>query len=286
MDVHLLHKADQSGIDQVAGALRRAGATVHRLASTDAAEIPDLLSAAAPQRVIVAGGDGMIHHVAQFAVPAQVGIGVMPGGSGNDVARAVGLPRRIAAAAAVALGPLRSLDVIRIEAVGDATPVYAVSVLTAGFSGVVNDLANRTAWPGRQAKYTVATIRSLGRLRSYRLTGMHDLPEEISLIAIGNTRCFGGGMAICPTASPTDGVLDATAVAAVHPLHLAVLLPTAFTGQHVRSRKVSTTRFTAATVDIDAGWWADGEPLGVTGPVVVSVAGAALPFASGLDARG
>lgn len=286
MDVHLLHKADHGGIDRVVAALGRSGATVHPLVSSDAAEIPELLANASPERVIVAGGDGMIHHVVQFAVPAGVGVGVVPGGTGNDIARALGLPRRLGRAVAVALGPLAPLDVIRIEPAGVEAMVYAVSVLTSGFSGVVNDVANRLTWAGGQAKYTFATLGSLGGLRSYRMSGPPGMPAEVSLVAIGNMRYFGGGMAICPNASPTDGMLDVTTVAAVHPLHLATLLPTAFFGQHVRSAKVQTQRFTTATFDVDAEWWADGEPLGVSGRAVVSVSAGALSLACGLDARG
>ncbi len=287
MHVHLLHKRGQPGVDRLEHALVSAGATVHRLASSEAAEIPALLDAAGPRRLIVAGGDGMVHHVAQHVVPAQIPIGIVPGGTGNDIARALGLPRRPAAAAAIALGPVRRLDAMRVAPADQPhPPTFAVSVLTAGFSGLVNERANRVSWGGGQAKYTLATLVSLPQLRSYRLSGLAGMPADVSLIAIGNSRFFGGGMKICPAATMTDGLLDAAVVAAVHPLHLAALLPTAFAGQHIRSRNVTTGRFTSATIDIDAAWWADGEPLGIRGSVVVSVVEAALTVACELDARG
>lgn len=287
MHVHLLHKRGQPGVDRLEHALVSAGASVHRLASSEAAEIPALLDAAEPRRLIVAGGDGMVHHVAQHVVPAQIPIGIVPGGTGNDIARALRLPRRPAAAAAIALGPVRRLDVMRVAPVDRVhAPTFAVSVLTAGFSGLVNERANRVTWGGGQAKYTLATLVSLPRLHTYRLGGLAGAPTDVSLVAVGNSRFFGGGMKICPAADMTDGVLDTTVVAAVHPLHLAALLPTAFAGQHIRSRSVTTGRFSSSTIHLDSDWWADGEPLGISGTVVVSVVESALTVACELDARG
>lgn len=217
--------------------------------------------AGALERVVCAGGDGIVHLCAQGLAHTGVPLGIVPVGTGNDIARALGLPTDLEAAVDAALGEPTLVDLV------DGASAFGVSVVTAGFSGDVNARANALRFPRGQHRYTLATLLELRQLkpRALRLDvdgDVHDL--EVSMLAIGNTAHFGGGMQICPEADPTDGLLDVVAVDAVSPLRLARFLPTVFGGRHVERPEVRTYRGVEITITADPPLrvWADGEELG------------------------
>lgn len=237
-----------------------------------------LARAGALERVVCAGGDGMVHLCAQGLAHTDVPVGIIPVGTGNDIARALGLPGDVDAAVDAALGDPVALDLIEHDG------TYAVSVLTAGFSGDVNARANSLSFPKGQQRYTLATLLELGRLKPRALLldvdgERHEL--EVSMLAVGNTAFFGGGMKICPDADPTDGVLEVVTVDAIGPARLARFLPTVFSGNHVDRPEVRVLRGRQVTITalppIEA--WADGE---FVGPLTSSltVAPGALAVAS------
>ncbi|NNF56072.1 MAG: diacylglycerol kinase [Acidimicrobiales bacterium] len=272
-----MHKAGSADAGATQAALERAGAQVTLLASSGADHITELLENSAIERLVVLGGDGMIHHAAQTAATINLPMGIIPGGTGNDIARALRIPRRCLDAAELAIGPTSSIDLIRVD--DGERHAFAVSVLTAGFSGHVTDYANQLRHARGQLKYTLATLRCLPKLRACNVSGLGDLGTKVSIVAFGNTRYFGGGMAICPAADPTDGSMQVVVVGDVGRLHLAAVLPAAFFGQHVRSGAVHTATMTSAAVTIDAPWWADGERLAVGSTATVSVSPGVLQLA-------
>ncbi len=277
MRVHLLHKRQHPKIDRTITLLTESGCDVEPLVSDSSHHVAELLDRDDIERLIVSGGDGMIHHAVQSIAMTTVAFGIIPAGTGNDIARALNVPRSIHKAVRRSLEDPTPMDLIRIS--DDHGESFVVSVLTAGFSGTVNEIANTIGWAGGQLKYTVATLRCLPHLGSASVSGLSD-HERFSLLAIGNTRFFGGGMAICPTADPTDGVGEIIVVDPVGPIHLAAVLPAAFVGQHVRSRKVHQLRFHRVDIETEAAWWADGEKLPRTGPVTVEVVPRALSVAA------
>ncbi len=279
MRVHLLYKHDQPKIQRTISLLEAAGCEVEPLASHSGAHVAELLSRNQIERLIVSGGDGMIHHAVQAVANTNTALGIVPAGTGNDIARALRIPSPLEKAIELSLETPVAMDLIRIA--DEGTTSFVVSVLTAGFSGTVNEVSNTIGWAGGRLKYTLATLRCLPRLHSARLSGLGDHPQ-FSLLAIGNTKYFGGGMAICPGADPTDGVGEIIVVDPVHPVHLAAVLPTAFFGQHVRSRKVHQRPLRELIIETDARWWADGEPLPQTGRVTVEVVPGALWVAARL----
>ncbi len=264
-----------SGIDMIPGAVRE----VCRESAT---------------RLLLAGGDGLLHHALPALVGSGLDIGIVPVGTGNDFARALDLPTDVAAAVDAALRPTTPLDAIAVTAgpspsAGPGEPDgYAASVVTGGFSGRVNERANGLRFPRGQQKYTIATLLELPRLRPVPLEltvdgTTHEL--ESSLFAVANTRFFGGGMAICPDADPTDGLLDVTVVGPTSRFELARVLPMVFDGRHVGHRSVTCYRGASVTVTTPARLWADGEPLGVApgGPVTLAAMPRALKVAGTLE---
>lgn len=222
----------------------------------------DEISSEADTRFVVAGGDGLLHHALPALVNRQLPVGLVPVGTGNDFARAVGIPSSLDDAVATALGPTTALDLMHATRGGSGT--YAATVVTGGFSGAVNERANRLRFPPGQQRYTVATFIELPRLTPVPLEldvdgTVHEL--ETTLFAVANTRYFGGGMAICPDADPTDGLLDVTVVGPTSRFELARVLPTVFGGRHVDHPSVSTYRGSTVGITTPARPWADGEPL-------------------------
>jgi len=225
-------------------------------------------------------------------------LGVVPVGSGNDFARALGVADvGLAEACRAALGAARSFDAVRCSpapgaaapAGGRAGPTWAASVVTAGFSGQVSARAGRLRFPPGGARYTTATLLELPRLapRRWRLE-VDGVVEELDgvLVAVANTRFFGGGMAICPGAGPADGLLDVGVVGAVGRARLLRFFPLVFRGAHADHPDFRTFRGARVVLSADeeVEAWADGEPLGPTPVELEAVPGAlrvAAPAASG-----
>lgn len=234
--------------------------------------------AAGAERIVVVGGDGMVHIALQAVAGTDTVLGVVPVGTGNDFARALGADEtgEIPAATVRALA-----DPARIDAI-ETDRGWVASVATAGFSGDVNARANSLRWPKGPRRYTVATLLEIGRLRArpLRLTvdgHTHDL--EVTLLAVANTPSFGGGMMICPEAVADDGQLDVTVVSAIGRLALLRYFPKVFSGSHLTHPKTSTYRGRCISIDAEElDVWGDGECLG-SGPATLTAVPGALAIA-------
>ncbi|MEM9607469.1 MAG: YegS/Rv2252/BmrU family lipid kinase [Actinomycetota bacterium] len=250
---------------EVVGRLRRAAARRgHVTAELDAddADATRAAVAALPdhvRRIVAVGGDGLVHHVIQHLAGTDRELGVVPVGTGNDFAAALGIPDDTNAAIEIALGPTQPLDAIHSE------HGWAASVATAGFSAVVNATADRIPLPLGSRIYTAATIVELPRLRSWpamlTLDGT-EVEAETMMLAVANTPRFGGGMQICPDADPTDGLLDVTSISPVSRLTLLRVFPKVFAGEHLDHPAVRTWRAKEVVVEAAGDRWGDGERMG------------------------
>ena len=214
--------------------------------------------------------------LAQQAVAGTgVRLGIVPCGTGNDAARALGVPLGdpLAAADVVLAGRTRVVDL------GRAAGRTFLAVLSSGFDSRVNGRADRMTWVRGPARYKVAMLAELGVFRPVPYAMVLDgerLDVEAMLVAVGNGPSYGGGMRVCPGADLEDGLLEVTVV-----LPLAVgpflrLFPSVYRGDHVRSPSVRT--FQARSVSLAADGmtaYADGEPVGPL-PVTVDVVPAGL----------
>ncbi|MFN0027823.1 MAG: diacylglycerol/lipid kinase family protein [Acidimicrobiales bacterium] len=215
------------------------------------------------ERIVVLGGDGLVHHVTQAVAGSDTVMGVVPIGSGNDLAMALGLPGDPAAAARVALGAARPIDLLRTTST-EGSQLWAVSVATVGFSAAVNERAEALRWPRGSARYSLATMLELPGLQCRPMVMTLEGPDgtieqhrlDAALVAVANTSCFGGGMRICPAARPDDGLADVTVIGSVGRLSLLAHFARVFRGTHVRHHAVSTFRASAlslASADAGAG---------------------------------
>ncbi|MET9402689.1 diacylglycerol kinase [Kitasatospora sp. NPDC002965] len=265
--------------------LRDLGIAVDAQAGTSAAESLELARAAVGSgscdALVVVGGDGMVNLGLQAAAGTSVPLGVVPAGTGNDHARAYGLPRDAPEAAAdvVAAGHTRTVDLGLVTAADGSTRRFG-SVLASGFDSLVSDRTNRLRWPRGRMRYNLAIAVEFANLRPLpfhlTLADGTEITRDLTLAAVGNTSSYGGGMLICPTADPTDGLLDLTLVDAMPRHRIARFFPTLFKGTHVRRREVTTHRTTSVRIDSPAiTAYADGEFMAPL-PVTVTVTPAAL----------
>lgn len=244
------------------------GIDVEAIVGTDASHASRLVAQALARgtdALVVVGGDGVIRLALQALANSGVPLGIIPAGTGNDHAREYGLPTGDPEAAAdvVADGRSETVDLGRITAENGTTTWFG-TVVAAGFDSLVSDRANRMRWPHGRMRYNVAMVAELSRLRllPFRLSfdGGDVVERELTFVAIGNTRSYGGGMLICPGADHSDGLLDVTMAASDSRTKLVRLFPTVFTGTHVNLDAVTTKRVRTLTIDspgINA--YADGD---------------------------
>ncbi|MBT2473628.1 hypothetical protein J7E68_03310, partial [Microbacterium sp. ISL-103] len=185
----------------------------------------------------------------------------------NDLARALGLPRHDASAAAeLALsGVERAIDVGEITTGGRTTPFLTIAAL--GFDAKVSDRTNRLRWPHGVLRYYLALVIELVRLRpmefSVSVDGTAVVASPGTLVAVGNTESYGGGMPLCRGAQPDDGQLDLVQVAPLSRIRLLRLFPLLLTGRHLARREVSHRRARVVTVSAPGlVVYADGERIG------------------------
>jgi diacylglycerol kinase (ATP) len=261
-----------------AATLRADGHRVRELLGRDADEAADLTAAAladGPDGLVVVGGDGLVHLAVQQLAGTGVPLGVVPAGTGNDVARYLGVPRRDPAAAArlVTAGRVRRMDL------GRAGSRYYATVLAAGFDSQVNQRANAMRWPRGQMRYNVAVAAELRTFEPVRfaleLDGTrHDL--DATLVAVGNGPSYGGGLRICEGAVLDDGHLDVVVIRPVTRVELVKVFPRLFNGTHVTHPQYEHHRVTSVSVAAPGtAAYADGEWFGQL-PLTVQVAPRAL----------
>ena len=225
--------------------------------------------------LIVVGGDGMVHLGTNVVAGTGATLGIVPAGTGNDIARDLGLACRdpeVAGpelVAALEAGSIRTVDAVRCpEATGPgpAGTRWFAGVLGAGFDALVNERANRWRWQRGQLRYDLAILRELPvlRPRGYVL----DLDGETwltaaALVAVGNTTRYGGGMRVCPGALMDDGLLDVIVVQPLSRTAFVRLYPQVYRGSHVDDPRVTVRqvrRVRIASEGIVA--YADGERFG------------------------
>ena len=244
-------------LPQVAGTLRDGGAELHILLSRDFAEAQSMTLRAIEDGVdvlAVMGGDGMMHLGVNTSAAAYLSgggrttLGLIPAGTGNDLCRGIGLDPQdaVGAAAVIAAGHARAIDLARVG------HTYVAAVLATGFDALVNRRANQMSWPRGSTRYAVAVMAELRVFTPlpYRLTLDGVVREqEAMLVAVGNTSSYGGGMLICPTADPFDGLLDVTIIHPVGRLKLLRLFPQMYSGKFVRDPCVEQLRVREVTVE-------------------------------------
>ena len=170
------------------------------------------------ETVVAAGGDGTACEVAMGLHRARGGrLAMLPLGTGNDVARTLGVPLKFEEAARVALdGRCRAVDLIRV---GEYAVPNAIGV---GLLGDISERAARIKWIRGFIVYLATALVSIikfptphVRLVTERGTAYDG---EMTIVSVHNGPTSGGGFRLTPRAVPDDGLLDVTLVPGVGPL--------------------------------------------------------------------
>ena len=273
--------------DDVLAALRAGGLTPRRLSATTGAEAERQAAdavAGGTGAVVAVGGDGTAHAALQAVAGTGVPLAVVPAGTGNDLVLALGIPRDPVAAARAAAEDLTA-GITRTVDAGRTGDRWWATVLCCGFDSAVTDRANRLRWPRGRRRYDVAILAELAALRPREVELVLDgerTTVPVTLVAVGNTCWYGGGMKVCPGADPADGLFDVTVVGPMSRLELIRSRPLLTAGTHIENAGVTVHR--AARVELSSpgvSTYADGEPVAPLPAVAECVPGALTVVGSG-----
>lgn len=244
--------------------------------------------------VIAVGGDGIAHTVINVLMErAEQGLsvpafGLIPAGSGNDLARHMRLPegdpemaagrilRRLDEGAA-------AMDLGRLD-LHDGTRRWFATAVCCGIDAEVSDLASSWSWPRGGLKYLAALPIEIMRHRPAYSALTITEPGGRTLVrgrrslmlSVANTSSIGGGLPIMPTADPYDGTLDLLDVRALSRRRIVRLLPHLLDGTHLRLAEVETGPVQQIEIDGRSLVTADGETVGC-GPLTVRCEPGVLP---------
>ena len=175
--------------------------------------------AAGADVLVVLGGDGLVHEAVQACAGTDTALAVIPTGTGNDLARALGMPLDPLTAARVVAESITTASASVVDLGGVVGGEWFATVLCAGFDSQVNARVNRMRWPRGKRRYDLAVLRELLGLTAMplRVEPERVEPERggietaATLVAAGNTSHYGGGGPASPGAGLTDGLLAAAA---------------------------------------------------------------------------
>lgn len=217
------------------------------------------------ERLLVGGGDGTLHWAAQGLVGGETALAPVPLGTGNDLARELGLPLDPEAAFTAALeGERDRIDVGTLD--GRCFFVVAGVGFDAATAEYARSRVRRLRGP---AVYAWATLATLVRYRTPRIeleSPAGTFRGEVFFVAFANTSHYGGGMRIAPDADPHDGLLDVLIVRRVSKLRLLAVFPRVYRGSHLGHPAIELLRVSSARLRTDSPQPinADGEGIGET----------------------
>lgn len=201
--------------------------------------------------VLAAGGDGTVRAVAETLAGTGVALGILPGGTGNLLARNLGLPLAYPEAIDTALnGTDRELDVGRLD---DGTPFLIMA--GAGWDAAMlretpELLKTRIGWPA----YAIGGLRSArGSLveAELRLDDRPPVRLRARAILVGNVGRLQGGLDLMPGAEPDDGMLDVMVIEPRRPAQWLALGAQVLAGTALAEHRRRTFRARRVAISLD-----------------------------------
>lgn len=237
--------------------LAEAGFSIHRTAAQgDAQRVARSAADAGFELVVAAGGDGTVTEVVDGIAQGggRVRLGVLPLGTGNDLARTLAIPLDVEAALAALLeGRERTIDLVHVE-VGGRSPVHAVNIAAGGFSGLVDEeLTGELKERWGTLAYLLCAAKVLPDFEGYRTTIAWDDGDAGSTdafaVIVANGRSLAGGQLVAPLANPEDGLLDVVVVRHGTLLDLAGVAARVTLGNFLESDAVEMRRARSLRVE-------------------------------------
>ncbi len=226
--------------------------------------------------LVVVGGDGSVNEVVNglAGLTEPPAVALIPRGTGGDFVRTFGIPDDVVGAARVALdGETRLVDLGRVAYRtwdgGEGGALFA-NVASAGMSGAIAQRANDTSKAlGAKASYLWATFAVFAGWSAVETRVTVDGESRAGRmfdIVVANGRYFGGGMKMCPDATPTDGLFDVVTIGDVTKRDLVLTMPKIYRGTHLPHPKAEALRGRVVTVETEEPMPVelDGEQPGTT----------------------
>ncbi|HEX6418689.1 MAG TPA: diacylglycerol kinase family protein [Acidimicrobiales bacterium] len=247
--------ADEEAVGAAAARLRSAG-PVDVVATGSDGEIDAVLGDVDGRVLVVAGGDGSVHaavaRLRALDLAGTVGVGLVPLGTGNDLARGTGIPPDPAAAAdLVATGRARPADLVVDDAGG-----VVVNAVHAGLGAEAADRSESLKGALGPLAYPlgalIAGVREPGWELEVAADGAVVHRGPALMVGVGNGPSIGGGTELFPGAAIDDGRADLVVVTAVGAAARAAFAAALRSGDHLGRDDVVALRATDVAVSGDA----------------------------------
>ena len=249
----------------------RSATDVRREVCREPDDLGRVLDGLGERALVVVGGDGSVHTavatlLSRGELSADRPIGLIPLGTGNDLARTLGIPLDPAAAArALLAGRSRPLDLVVDDAGG-----VVVNAMHLGVGAEAAEKASALKDRLGRAAYAVGSVAAGAGATGWHLQVVVDgvpvdVDREVLMVAVANGRTIGGGAPLAPDASPDDGLADVVVATSTGPLARLGFAVALRDGEHVERDDVLVVRGRSVTVTGDPfPLNADGE---LDGPV-------------------
>lgn len=221
-------------------------------------------------RILCLGGDGTVHDVAKICIQHNVALGIIPAGSGDDIAHSIGIhtPKTQA-------GYQELLEKLMLPGATERTMTtglvtfpsgsnhYVLGVMSSGFDAHCNAIANtlRVRGPIRYVLAMLIGLRSFVPVRMEITVDGQTSTRRIMMMAIGNGPSYGSGMKVVPHADPFAETLGAIIVNTCSKPTFLKIFPTVFKGTHIHHELVESLSFRHVKIELDSSQpiFGDGE---------------------------
>lgn len=225
--------------------------------------------------VVAIGGDGTVNETASGLVNSETALGIMPCGSGNGLARGLGIPISLRRSAkTITRGQIRTIDVGLVES------KYFFVIAGLGLDAMIGKRFEESKLRG-PAPYYIAGVREFFRYQEpeylIKFEG-HTIRTRALVVAVANTKQYGNNAIIAPQARPDDGLLDLAIIEPTSFVSAMYYLPTLFTGRIDRTPITRIYRATQFSIlrEFSAPYTLDGEVFEGKNHITVSMLPGAL----------
>lgn len=189
------------------------------------------------ETIVAVGGDGTVNEVAIGILESAKGtLGIIPSGTGNDLARTLDIPFNFKEAIDVIIrGNKKNIDI------GFVNDNLFLNIASMGLdSEVVKNTEKIKIKIKSKIAYTIGIINTLFKFKGKKIKLEIDdklTHKDIFLVAVGNGKYYGGGLKILPMAITEDGYFHVIVINKISKMKLLFLFPSIFMGQHIKFKK-------------------------------------------------
>jgi YegS/Rv2252/BmrU family lipid kinase len=239
-------------------------------------------AAAGFQSVVAVGGDGTVNEVAKGLLHSPLPMGIIPKGSGNGLARHLGIPLKTELALKCMFsGKVLAMDTFRING------ILSLNVSGIGFDGLIANLFGTESRRGLQG-YTRLVLNEFRRFPEFEVrirTENSELTKNAFVVAVANSSQYGNNARIAPAASVCDGQLNISVLKKIPPYRLDFIYQF-FSGMIEHSTYCEVIAAQEATIELRVPMYfhIDGEAAGKADRFTIELIPASLRVLAPCDA--